>query len=182
MQLRDPWFSQRLLKLLVEHNFPAHRLEIEVTETCLHDNIAMVRSMISSLRNQGVQISLDDFGTGYSSLSQLRTLPFDRIKIDRSFVKELRDEESTKIIDAIVSLSNGLEMPITAEGIENEKILETLRKLGKFKGQGYHYGRPETSDQVINRLRDHGQLVDRKNKPVCDDKAGSVESLQQKRA
>ena len=182
VQLRDPWFSQRLLKLLVEHNFPAHRLEIEVTETCLHENISMVRSMISSLRNQGVQISLDDFGTGYSSLSQLRTLPFDRIKIDRSFVSELRDDESTKIIDAIVSLSNGLEMPITAEGIENEKILETLRKLGKFKGQGYHYGRPETSDQVIERLRGHGQLANGKSEPISSDETGSVEDLQQKRA
>ena len=182
VQLRDPWFSQRLLKLLVEHNFPAHRLEIEVTETCLHENIAMVRSMINSLRNQGVQISLDDFGTGYSSLSQLRTLPFDRIKIDRSFVKELRDEESSKIIDAIVSLSNGLEMPITAEGIENEKILETLQKLGKFKGQGYHYGRPETSDQVVERLRGHGQLAANPDQPKRSEDSVKSAEIQQKSA
>lgn len=159
VQLRDPWFAQRLLRLLVENNFPAHRLEIEVTETCLHENIGMVRSLIESLRNQGVQVSLDDFGTGYSSLSQLRTLPFDRIKIDRSFVRELQNGDNTKIVDAIVSLGSGLEMPITAEGIENEKILKVLREMGKLKGQGYLYGRPEPSEQVAERLREKGKLI-----------------------
>ncbi|MEP2179171.1 MAG: EAL domain-containing protein, partial [Marinomonas sp.] len=82
VQMRDPWFSQKLLKQLVEHQFPPQRLEIEITESCLHDNVSMVRSMIASLRNQGVKVSLDDFGTGYASLSQLRTLEFDRLKID----------------------------------------------------------------------------------------------------
>ncbi|HSM54252.1 MAG TPA: EAL domain-containing protein [Erythrobacter sp.] len=158
VEMRDRWFSQRLLKLLVEHNFPAQRLEIEITETCLHENIGLVRSMISSLRNQGVKVSLDDFGTGYASLSQLRTLPFDRIKIDRSFVRELNYRDSSKIVDAIVSLGNGLEMPITAEGIENEAILETLRRMGQLKGQGYLYGHPEPADRVIERLRGQGRL------------------------
>lgn len=159
VQMRDPWFSQRLLKLLFEHNFPVHRLEIEITETCLHENIDQVRSMIASLRNQGVKVSLDDFGTGYASLSQLRSLPFDRIKIDRSFVRELRNNESSKIVDAIVSLGNGLEMPITAEGIEDEAILGVLRQMGQLKGQGYLYGRPETADQVLARLQDKGKLA-----------------------
>ncbi|TNE59605.1 MAG: EAL domain-containing protein [Sphingomonadales bacterium] len=159
IQLRDSWFSQRLLKLLVENNFPPHRLEIEITETCLHENIDLVRTMIGSLRNQGVQVSLDDFGTGYASLSQLRTLPFDRIKIDRSFVSELEHKENSKIVDAIISLGNGLEMPITAEGIENDAILNVLRELGQLKGQGYLYGRPETAEQVIKRLRENGKLA-----------------------
>lgn len=159
IQLRDPWFSQRLLKLLVEHNFPPQRLEIEITETALHDNINLVRSMISSLRNQGIKASLDDFGTGYSSLSQLRTLPFDRIKIDRSFVRELSDKDSSKIVDAIISLGNGLDMPITAEGIENEAILKNLREMGELKGQGYLYGRPEPAEKVFDRLREQGKLA-----------------------
>lgn len=159
VQMRDPWFSQRLLKLLVEHNFPPHRLEIEITETCLHENLGLVRSMIASLRNQGVQVSLDDFGTGYASLSQLRTLPFDRIKIDRSFVRELQNKDSSKIVDAIVSLGHGLDMPITAEGIESQAILDNLRDMGQLKGQGYLYGRPEPADRVLERLRGNGKLA-----------------------
>ena len=162
IQLNDPWFSQRLLKLLVAHNFPPQRFEIEITESCLHENIPLVRSMIVSLKNQGIKISLDDFGTGYSSLAQLRSLPFDRIKIDRSFVSELgQGGDGPKIINAIVSLGEGLGMPITAEGIEDDAILASLRDLGRLKGQGYIYGRPETVEQVRERLHALGRLAPR---------------------
>ncbi len=162
MQLRDPWFAQKLLKLLVKHNFPPKRLEIEITESCLHDNVGLVRSMVTSLRNQGVQISLDDFGTGYSSLSHLKSLPFDRLKIDRSFVSALaRDtnQSASQIISAIIAMGDGLSLPITAEGIEDETVLNALRKLGPLKGQGYHYGQPETADDVRQRLMAAGRLV-----------------------
>jgi len=160
IQLRDPWFAQKLLKMLVTNNFPAKRLEIEITESCLHDNVGLVRSIIMSLRNQGVRISLDDFGTGYSSLEQLRTLPFDRLKIDRSFVTELnKPNNDSKIVDAIVSLGRGLDMPITAEGIEDEGVLASLKKFGKLKGQGYLYGRPESAEQVRVRLAAAGKLA-----------------------
>ncbi|WP_325065307.1 putative bifunctional diguanylate cyclase/phosphodiesterase [Qipengyuania gaetbuli] len=160
VQMRDPWFAQKILKLLVAHRFPPNRLDIEITETCLHENVGMVRSMITSLRNQGVHVSLDDFGTGYSSLSQLRSLPFDRLKIDRSFIGELRQQENgDALVNAIIAMSDGLKLPITAEGIENETILEALKRLGKMKGQGYHYGRPEPADKVRERLADHGLLA-----------------------
>ncbi len=180
VQMRDPWFSQRLLKLLVEHNFPPQRLEIEITETALHDNIGLVKTMISSLRNQGVKVSLDDFGTGYASLSQLRTLPFDRIKIDRSFVRELSDNEGSKIVDAIVSLGNGLEMPITAEGIENEAILKSLRQWGQLKGQGYLYGRPEPADKVLERLSQQGKLSTVAPETPCDESTPAEHQDQRK--
>lgn len=160
VQLRDPWFAQKLIKLLVQHSFNPNRLEIEVTESCLHENVGMVRTMITSLRNQGIKVSLDDFGTGYSSLEQLRSLPFDRLKIDRSFVRELQSATGdAKIVDAIVSLGNGLEMPITAEGIEDENVLETLKAMGSFKGQGYFYGKPESSADVRKRLLSLNLLV-----------------------
>lgn len=153
LQLRDPWFAQRLLKMLVESNFPASRLEIEITETCLHENIGVVRTLIASLKNQGIKVSLDDFGTGYSSLSQLRTLPFDHIKIDRSFVMNMQESsDSATIIDAITALGKGLGLPITAEGIETEAVLEKLRKYGRLKGQGYLYGRPEPAAATRKRL------------------------------
>jgi len=159
VQMRDPWFAQKLLKRLVESNFPPQRLEIEVTESCLHENIDMVRTIITSLRNQGIRVSLDDFGTGYSSLAQLKSLPFDRLKIDRSFISELSSDESgSRIVDAIVSLGRGLDLPITAEGIEDEQILLALRKIGDIKGQGYLYGQPEPAQDVRQRLEMHGLL------------------------
>jgi diguanylate cyclase (GGDEF)-like protein len=153
LQLRDPWFAQKMLKMLVAHAFPASRLEIEITESALHDNPGLVRNTLIGLRNQGVVVTLDDFGMGYSSLSQLRTLPFDRLKIDRSFIRDLKhDDTSAKLVGAIISMGVGLELPLVAEGIENDAILKTLRSMGQLKGQGYHYGRPEPGDLVIERL------------------------------
>ncbi|MBA4051207.1 MAG: GGDEF-domain containing protein [Erythrobacter sp.] len=160
VQLRDPWFAQRVLKKLVAAGFPPHRLEIEITESCLHENIGLVRSMIMSLRNQGVQIALDDFGTGYSSFEQLRNLPFDRIKIDRSFVSELKDPgNSSRLVEAIVSLGRGLDLPLTAEGVEDEAILKALKEMGKLMAQGFYYGQPEDAEGVRARLRAAGRLT-----------------------
>ena len=160
VQLRDPWFAQRLLKKLVAANFPPQRLEIEITESCLHENIGLVRSMIVSLRNQGVQIALDDFGTGYSSLEQLRNLPFDRLKIDRSFVSELKEAGNrSRIVEAIVSLGRGLDLPLTAEGVEDAEILAALKSMGRLKAQGYFYGQPEDASAVRARLKAAGKLT-----------------------
>lgn len=170
LQLRDPWFAQKVLKLLTKHNFPPQRLDVEITENALHDNINAARSTIESLRNQGVRISLDDFGTGYASLAQLRNLPFDRLKIDRSFVAELGDEQSDeKFVKAIVLLSEGLDLPVTAEGIENDEILQTLRKFGTMKGQGYHYGRPESAQATFERLAAQGLLLDKPKMPEASE-------------
>jgi diguanylate cyclase (GGDEF)-like protein len=153
VQLRDPWFTQKILRLLAESGFPPQRFEIEITESCLHENIAVVRAIITSLKNQGVCVSLDDFGTGYSSLAQLRALPFDRLKIDRSFVSELaKAGANSELVSAIVSLGRGLGLPIVAEGIENSEALEALRALGDIKGQGYLYGRPEDAEATLRRL------------------------------
>ncbi|MFM5949413.1 MAG: EAL domain-containing protein, partial [Novosphingobium sp.] len=104
---------------------------------------------------------LDDFGTGYSSLAQLRSLPFNRIKIDRSFVTTVNDSpESVTIIQSIISLGEGLGLPITAEGIESEAVLEKLRELGKFKGQGYLYGYPESAEETEAELAQLNLLLE----------------------
>ena len=159
VQMRDPWFAQKLLKLLVEANFPPSRLEIEITESCLHENLGLVRSLIASLKNQGIRISLDDFGTGYSSLAQLRSLPFDRIKIDRSFISTLAsNSDSMTIVQAIASLGSGLGLPITAEGVEEPEVVDELRRMGEFKAQGYLYGRPAAAQDVEKRLAELGLL------------------------
>ncbi|MEO6387986.1 MAG: EAL domain-containing protein [Croceibacterium sp.] len=162
VQLRDPWFAQKLLRLLLDSGFPARRLEVEITESCLHENIVDARTIITSLKNQGIRISLDDFGTGYSSLSQLRTLPFDRIKIDRSFVAEIEvDGVCSDLVEAIVQLGRTLSLPITAEGVETPAILQALLTMGELKGQGYLYGQPEDASATRDRLRGLGLLATR---------------------
>ena len=159
LQLRDPWFSQRLLRMMVAANFPPQRLEIEITESCVHQNLAGVHALVTSLKNQGVGISLDDFGTGYSSLTQLRELPFDRLKIDRSFVAAItQNTDSNTIVETIASLGKGLGLPITAEGVETQEVLDKLKHLGSFKGQGWLYGRPMPADEARALLAERHQL------------------------
>jgi diguanylate cyclase (GGDEF)-like protein len=142
-QLKDPWLAQKIVKLLVETGYPANRLEIEITESSLFQNLSLAQSIVGSLKNQGIRLALDDFGTGYSSLAHLRALPFDRIKIDKSFVTAMnKDPESAAIVNAISRLGESLNMPITAEGIEDQGIYDSLRKMGCNKGQGWHFGKP----------------------------------------
>jgi diguanylate cyclase (GGDEF)-like protein len=158
-QLKDPWFSQKLTKLLVEVGFPAAQLEVEITESSLFENLPLVRSIVTSLKNQGVSLSLDDFGTGYSSLSHLRALPFDRIKIDRSFVAAMRGSpDAQAIVVAIVRLGESLAMPITAEGVEDEATAIELTRLGCSKGQGWYFGRASSAADTDRLLADRGLL------------------------
>jgi diguanylate cyclase (GGDEF)-like protein len=158
-QLRDPWLAQKIVKLLVETGFPANRLEIEITETSLFENLALAQSIVGSLKNQGIKLALDDFGTGYSSLAHLRALPFDRIKIDKSFVLSLTEnDESAAIVNAIARLGENLSMPVTAEGIEDGLIEERLRQLGCHKGQGWHYGKPMPAAQIRSLLAERNLL------------------------
>ncbi|WP_338424276.1 putative bifunctional diguanylate cyclase/phosphodiesterase [Sphingopyxis kveilinensis] len=158
-QLKDPWFSQKLTKLLVETGFPAAQLEVEITESSLFENLPLVRSIVTSLKNQGVSLSLDDFGTGYSSLSHLRALPFDRIKIDRSFIAAMGGSpDAQAIILAIVRLGESLAMPITAEGVEDEATAIELTRLGCAKGQGWYYGRAASAVDTDRLLAERGLL------------------------
>ncbi|HMT44818.1 MAG TPA: EAL domain-containing protein [Chakrabartia sp.] len=153
VQLRDPWLAQKMVKLLIETGFPASRLEIEITESALFDNLALAQSIITSLKNQGIRIALDDFGTGYSSLAHLRALPFDRIKIDKSFVMSILDNnESAAIVNAISSLGDSLNLTVTAEGIEDSDIANRLAPMGISKGQGWHYGLPMDGDNAAGML------------------------------
>ncbi len=158
-QLKDPWLAQKIVKLLVETGFPANRLEIEITETSLFENLALAQSIVGSLKNQGIRLALDDFGTGYSSLAHLRALPFDRIKIDKSFVTSIiENAESAAIVNAITRLGDSLGLPVTAEGIENSQIEERLRQLGCHKGQGWHFGRPTSIAQTRTLLAERNLL------------------------
>ena len=158
-QLKDPWLAQKMLKLLLETGFSAERLEVEITESCLFENLGLAQSIIGSLKNQGIRIALDDFGTGYSSLAHLRALPFDRIKIDRSFVSSINDNpDSAAIVVAITRLAESLNLAVTAEGIEDEMIEARLRAIGSYKGQGWKFGRPIPADAVQRLLAERNLL------------------------
>lgn len=159
VQLLDPWLAQKIVKLLVQTGFPADRLEIEITESALFENLSLAQSIVGSLKNQGIKIALDDFGTGYSSLAHLRALPFDRIKIDRSFVTSiLQNPESKAIVKAITGLGESLGMAITAEGIEDKETESELRSIGCAKGQGWYYGRPLSLGQTREILAERNLL------------------------
>ena len=167
LQLRDAWLAQKIIKTLVETGFPASRLEIEITESALFDNLPLAQSIVGSLKNQGIRLALDDFGTGYSSLAHLRALPFDRIKIDKSFVSSILDNpESMAIVNTIVRLGDSLNLPTTAEGIEDAAIEERLRGMGCAKGQGYLYGRPLGAAQVRRLLAEKRLLAQRPDRSV----------------
>ena len=142
IQFRDPRLAERIVKLLAETGYPARRLEVEITESSLLEDREQALTIVQSLRNNGITIALDDFGTGYASLSQLQSLPFDRIKIDRSFINALAEnEQSAAIVETITALGKSLNVPITAEGVETLAARERLAALGCSDAQGWHFGR-----------------------------------------
>ena len=149
VQLRDPWLAQKLLKLCQMEQFPRDRLEVEISETCLHGDITGVITLLSSLRNQGVSLCLDDFGMGFCSLSQLRRLAFDRIKLHRGLVSGMaEDSDSRAIVESVATLGRGLGLPLAVEGIDTHELVEHLRDLGDFRGQGLIYGAPQPAGDV----------------------------------
>ncbi|HEX4693475.1 putative bifunctional diguanylate cyclase/phosphodiesterase [Sphingomonas sp.] len=159
-QFKDSWLAQKIIKLLTETGFPPNRLEVEITESALFDNMAMAQSVVGSLKNQGIKLVLDDFGTGYSSLAHLRALPFDRIKIDKSFVMSInQNPESAAIVNAIARLGESLNLSITAEGIEEKATEERLRALGCARGQGYCFGRPLSAANARRLLAERRLLA-----------------------
>jgi diguanylate cyclase (GGDEF)-like protein len=164
IQFRDPKLAERILKVLTEVNFPPQRLEIEITETALVEDRDMALAIVHSLKNVGVTISLDDFGTGYASLSQLQSLPFDRIKIDKSFVSTLlADPQSRAIVESITTLGKALHLPITAEGVETGNVKDQLSAMGCAEAQGWLFGKAVPSKTIRDllelRARDQEQIA-----------------------
>src|SRR5207253_9452302 len=149
MQFRDRTLAEQIMKLLAKTGFPAHRLEVEITEGSLLEDRDQVLTIIHSLKNVGVSISLDDFGTGYASLAQVNSLPIDRIKIDKSFITTMvKSEQTAAIVDTIASLGHTLSVPITAEGVESEQIRAELKKFGCSEAQGWLFGRAVSAETV----------------------------------
>jgi EAL domain-containing protein (putative c-di-GMP-specific phosphodiesterase class I) len=155
-QFRNPMLALSVVSALAHSGLSATRLELEITETVLLQDDQSVLNALHDIRQLGVRICMDDFGTGYSSLSYLRSFPFDKIKIDRSFISELGNEESdcVAIIRAVTRLGASLGMMTTAEGVETQEQLDILKVEGCTQAQGYLFSPPRPVSEVPAMLRD----------------------------
>jgi EAL domain-containing protein (putative c-di-GMP-specific phosphodiesterase class I) len=143
VQFKNPDLVRTIRQALTDSGLPAARLELEITETALLNNSASSLAMLRELHDMGIQIAMDDFGTGYSSLSYLREFPFDKIKIDQTFIRDLTvDAGARAIVRAVVALGKSLGMSTTAEGVETAEQLAELRRQGCGDVQGYLFSKP----------------------------------------
>lgn len=139
-----------VIEALERSGLPAERLELEVTESLLLDQDPKTLQLLHLLQHLGVRIALDDFGTGYSSLSYLRSFPFDKIKIDQTFVRDLpQREDCVAIVSAVAQLAQSLKMTTVAEGVETSLHLSMVRDAGVSQAQGYHFSRPVPSSDIV---------------------------------
>ena len=144
VQLHNANFAQLVHEILVSTGMPPRRLEVEITETALISDLNRALGTLRQLKALGIRIAMDDFGTGYSSLSNLRAFPFDKIKIDGSFIHAVdRNEQAAAIVRAVLGLGQGLGLPVLAEGVETASELQFLsREAACSEVQGYLIGRP----------------------------------------
>ena len=156
VQFRSPGLGDAIADAIDASGIVPSQLEIEITESVFLDGTEATLALLHSLRALGVRIALDDFGTGYSSLSYLRSFPFDKIKIDRTFITELSHSDSAgAIVHAIAGLANALGMETTAEGVEDEVQLDMLRRHGCSSVQGYLFSKPVPADELAVLIDRH---------------------------
>jgi len=153
LQFRSPHLVAAIMSALAESGLDPRRLELEITESVMLDAGGTASAMLTSLRDLGVRVALDDFGVGYSSMGYLRSFPFDRIKIDQSFVRCASDDlVGRAIVRAVVGIGQSLGMATVAEGIETKEQLARILAEGCTEAQGYLFGRPMPPEQVANYL------------------------------
>jgi EAL domain-containing protein (putative c-di-GMP-specific phosphodiesterase class I) len=150
IQFRKQGLTQTVIAALAASGLPAHRLEIEITETVILEDSNEIRATLHQLHELGVKIVMDDFGTGYSSLSYLRKFPFDKIKIDAFFIKGLSDgSDSSTIVEAITRMATTMKIATVVEGIETQQQLEKVRDWGCTEMQGYLFSRPKPIEEIL---------------------------------
>jgi EAL domain-containing protein (putative c-di-GMP-specific phosphodiesterase class I) len=155
----------RVQKALDTHSLPAHHLELEITESGLMQQGDHSEAFLHSLRAMGVQLAIDDFGTGYSSLSHLKRFPVSKLKIDRSFIRDLMtDPTDAQLVNAMVAMGRSLGISVLAEGVETEAQLQRLKSIGCDAVQGYFLGRPEPATTARHWLRRTSTTAD---PPAC---------------
>ncbi|MBZ9736791.1 EAL domain-containing protein [Mesorhizobium sp. CA18] len=157
-QIKSGGFARSVISALAFSGLPADRLELEITETVMMDESDAVQTTLSQLRGLGVRIALDDFGTGYSSLGYLRRFPVDKIKIDRSFIRDLDKRDTAAIVRTVIGLGAELGITVTAEGVETEAQLDMLRKAGCGEAQGFLIGVPAKASDIGRLLRSQALL------------------------
>ncbi len=149
IQLRDASLPAQVREATAETGFPLERLLVEITESAFVDNLEQARKITEELKAMGCKLALDDFGTGYSSLSHLQTMPFDELKIDRTFVSSMTTaRESRKIVASVIGLGHSIGLATVAEGVETDEQAEMLLWLGCELAQGWLYGRPSSAEQI----------------------------------
>jgi EAL domain-containing protein (putative c-di-GMP-specific phosphodiesterase class I) len=154
MQFKSKTLVADVAAALAESGLPAQRLEIEITETVMLQETTTTLETLNELRNLGVRIAMDDFGTGYSSLSYLRRFPFNKIKIDQCFIRDLSEEnESMAVLRAITGLGLNLGMTTTAEGVETLDQLCRVRAEGCSEVQGFFFSKAKPATEVANMLQ-----------------------------
>lgn len=153
-QLRHAGLPERILELTHRYGLPPRTLEVEVTETVLMEDVVSVAERLGKLRDAQVLVAIDDFGTGYSSLNYLKSLPLDKIKIDRSFVCDLdADEDDANIVRAIIQLAHSLSIEVIAEGVENRAQEAYLIEHGCSEGQGFLYSRALPAEEAFRYIQ-----------------------------
>ncbi|MEL6585568.1 MAG: EAL domain-containing protein [Pseudomonadota bacterium] len=149
-QFQDPMLAPKLDSILAKVGFNPKQLEVEITESAVILDLETARQTFGKLRDQGIALALDDFGTGYSSLTSLRELDFDRLKIDRGFVTDIaKKPENQKIVAGIMSLANGLDLDVTAEGIETDADLTYMAHIRCSLGQGFWFDKAVPAEDVL---------------------------------
>jgi len=153
VQFKHENLVQTVVGALAASGLPAKRLELEITESVLLGDDEKTLQMLHQLKKLGVRIAMDDFGTGYSSLNYLRRFPFDKVKIDRTFIKDIAEQDgSWSIVQAVVSIAKSRNIVTTAEGVETQEQLDLLRVLGCTEMQGYLFSRPKPAAEIMQLL------------------------------
>ena len=151
VQFRHGDLAGLVHQVLLDTGLAPGRLELEITESVLIDDLPRALSILRRLKALGVRIAMDDFGTGYSSLSNLQAFPFDKIKIDRSFISNLeRSAQAATIVRAVIALGRGLNLPVVAEGVETRAQLDFLSRRG-VRGDAGLPARPAAADRAVCR-------------------------------
>jgi EAL domain-containing protein (putative c-di-GMP-specific phosphodiesterase class I) len=153
MQIKEPDIVDRILAILNKYHFDPSYLDVEITESVLIEGELKVNETLQKLKENGMKISIDDFGTGYSSLSYLHKYSFDKLKIDRSFIKDYPNQSDGKIASLLVKLAESLGSDVIAEGVEELSQIEFLNQVGCYLIQGYYYSKPLTTDELIDLLK-----------------------------
>ncbi|MFK8047132.1 MAG: EAL domain-containing protein [Halioglobus sp.] len=153
VQFSQPDLAERIVRILDETGMKPELLELELTESCLMENMELTHHTLTTLQSHGIVISIDDFGTGYSGLSYLKTLPVNVLKVDRSFMADIgSNDHDAAIVTAVVNMAKALGLRVVAEGVESAKQLKVLRAINCDEAQGYFFSRPVAADDAENLL------------------------------